>query len=49
MTPKTQEKYIRAYYLDEKTLKEVGDMYEVSKEAVRQGIKLGIESIRKHL
>lgn len=46
---KTQEKYIRAYYLDEKTLKEVGDMYEVSKEAVRQGIKLGIESIRKHL
>jgi len=46
---KTQEKYIRAYYLEEKTLKEVGDMYGVTREAVRQGIELGLSSIRKFI
>ena len=45
----TQEKYIRAYYLEEKTLKEVGETYGVSRQTVQEAIKLGLSSIRKYL
>ena len=41
-----QAKYIRGYYLEEKTLQEVGNTHSVSREAVRQGILKGLTSLR---
>ena len=46
---KIQERYIRAYYLEEKTLKEVGETYGVSRQTVQEAINLGLSSIRKYL
>jgi len=42
-----QKKYIISYYLEGHTLQEVGDKYGVSREAIRQGINSGIDTIKK--
>jgi RNA polymerase sigma factor (sigma-70 family) len=42
-----QSKYIKSYYLEEKTLQEVGNKYGVSREAVRQGISKGLDKLRQ--
>lgn len=41
-----QAKQIKMYYIDGMTLQQIGDTFSVSREAVRQSIKIGIEKIR---
>jgi len=36
------------YYFEEKTLSEIGDTFGVSREAVRQNIKRGLEIIKSY-
>jgi len=45
LTP-CQEKYIRARHLKGQTLQQIGDEYNVSKEAVRQGLEKGMKILR---
>ena len=42
-----QREYITAYYLDDQTLQEVGEKFGVSREAVRQCITKGIDTIKE--
>lgn len=41
-----QKQQIKMYYLDEMTLAEIGSRFSITREAVRQNIKKGIQSIR---
>ena len=41
-----QKKQIQMYYFEDKTLSEIGSEFGVSREAVRQNIKRGLETIR---
>jgi RNA polymerase sigma factor (sigma-70 family) len=41
-----QKRQIEMYYFEDKTLSEIGKSFGVSREAVRQNIKRGIETIR---
>ena len=41
-----QKKQIQMYYFEDKTLSEIGKVFGVSREAVRQNIKRGLESIK---
>jgi RNA polymerase sigma factor (sigma-70 family) len=43
----SQIKYIKGYYLEDKTLREVGELYGVSREAVRQGVEKGLEKLKE--
>jgi RNA polymerase sigma factor (sigma-70 family) len=43
-----QKKQIYMYYFEEKTLSEIGKNFNVSREAVRQNIKRGLELIRSY-
>lgn len=42
-----QKEQIRMYYYKDMTLQQIGDHYDVTKEAVRLNIKKGIDSIRQ--
>ena len=42
-----QKEQIRMYYFEDKTLSEIGKTFGVSREAVRQNIKRGLEIIKK--
>lgn len=42
-----QKKQIKLYYFENKTLSEIGKIYGVSREAVRQNIKRGLDLIRE--
>jgi RNA polymerase sigma factor (sigma-70 family) len=42
-----QKQQIRMYYFEDKTLSEIGQSFGVSREAVRQNIKRGLEIIKK--
>lgn len=41
-----QKQQIQMYYFEDKTLSEIGTVFGVSREAVRQNIKRGLETIR---
>lgn len=41
-----QKEQIKMYYLDEMTLAEIGAKFNITREAVRQNIKKGIQAIR---
>lgn len=43
-----QKNQIKLYYFENKTLSEIGKMYGVSREAVRQNIKRGLDLIREY-
>lgn len=43
-----QQEQIRMYYFEDKTLSEIGKEFGVSREAVRQNIKRGLDIIRSH-
>jgi len=43
-----QKQQIYMYYFEEKTLSEIGKEFDVSREAVRQNIKRGLELIRSY-
>jgi RNA polymerase sigma factor (sigma-70 family) len=43
-----QQQQIRMYYFEDKTLSEIGKVFGVSREAVRQNIKRGLDIIRAH-
>lgn len=43
-----QKKQIRMYYFEDKTLSEIGTVYGVSREAVRQNIKRGLDIIKSY-
>ena len=43
-----QKTQIKMYYFDEKTLSEIGETFGVSREAVRQNIKRGLEIIKSY-
>jgi RNA polymerase sigma factor (sigma-70 family) len=43
-----QKEQIRMYYFEDKTLSEIGKSFNVSREAVRQNIKRGLELIRSY-
>jgi RNA polymerase sigma factor (sigma-70 family) len=43
-----QKKQIYMYYFEDKTLSEIGKIFDVSREAVRQNIKRGLELIRSY-
>ena len=43
-----QKLQIQMYYLEDKTLSEIGKVFGVSREAVRQNIKRGLELIRSY-
>ncbi len=43
-----QQQQIRMYYFEDKTLSEIGKCFGVSREAVRQNIKRGLDIIRAH-
>lgn len=43
----SQVKYIKGYFLEDMTLREVGEIYGVSREAVRQGVEKGLEKLRE--
>lgn len=43
-----QKQQIRMYYFEDATLSEIGKRFGVSREAVRQNIKRGLELIRSH-
>jgi RNA polymerase sigma factor (sigma-70 family) len=42
-----QKKQINMYYLNEMTLSQIGKVYGVTREAVRQNIKKGIKAIQE--
>lgn len=44
---KKQKEQIEMYYFEDKTLSEIGKVFGVSREAVRQNIKRGLETIKK--
>jgi len=46
MLSEKQQQQIRMYYFDGKTLSEIGKQFGVSREAVRQNIKRGLDIIR---
>lgn len=41
-----QKEHIRLYYLDKYTLQQIADKYSLTKEAIRQSIMKGMDSIR---
>lgn len=43
-----QKKQIRLYYFEDKTLSEIGEIYGVSREAIRQNIKRGLDIIKSY-
>jgi RNA polymerase sigma factor (sigma-70 family) len=43
-----QKTQIKMYYFEEKTLSEIGETFGVSREAVRQNIKRGLEIIKSY-
>jgi RNA polymerase sigma factor (sigma-70 family) len=43
-----QQQQIKMYYFEDKTLSEIGKVFGVSREAVRQNIKRGLDIIRSH-
>lgn len=43
-----QKEYISAYYLEDKTLQEVGNQYNISRESVRQTIATGIKALKEY-
>lgn len=43
-----QKEQIRMYYFEEKTLSQIGKKYNVSREAIRQNIKRGLDLIRSY-
>lgn len=43
-----QKNQIKLYYFENKTLSEIGKIYGVSREAVRQNIKRGLDLIREY-
>jgi RNA polymerase sigma factor (sigma-70 family) len=43
-----QKDQIRLYYIEDETLSSIGKKYGVSREAVRQNIKRGLDIIRQH-
>ena len=46
LTPK-QSEYIKLYFFDEMTLEQIGKRFNITREAVRQGINKAYETIRK--
>ena len=44
-----QKKQIRMYYYDNKTLSEIGELFGVTREAVRQNINKGLDILRTTL
>ena len=42
-----QQKYIKMYYLEGRSLNEVGQYYGVSREAIRSNVKGGLDKIRR--
>lgn len=42
-----QSEYIRMYYFENKTFAEIGKKFNITREAVRQGIKKALEKIRE--
>jgi RNA polymerase sigma factor (sigma-70 family) len=44
---KKQKEQIEMYYFEDKTLSEIGKVFGVSREAVRQNIKRGLETIKR--
>jgi RNA polymerase sigma factor (sigma-70 family) len=44
-----QKDYIKLYYLDSKTFDFIGKKYEITREAVRQGLNKAISTIRSHI
>lgn len=43
---KKQREYIKLYYLNDYTFQEIGDMYGLTREAIRQSIIKGLNTIR---
>jgi len=43
-----QKQQIQMYYFEDKTLSEIGGVFGVSREAVRQNIKRGLETIKSY-
>ena len=43
-----QKEQIKMYYFDQQTLSKIGKSFGISREAVRQNIKRGLESIRNY-
>jgi RNA polymerase sigma factor (sigma-70 family) len=43
-----QKKQIHMYYFEDKTLSEIGEEFGVSREAIRQNIKRGLEIIKSY-
>jgi len=43
-----QQKYIQLYYFENKTFAEIGQMFNITREAVRQGIKKAFIKIREN-
>lgn len=43
-----QKKQIHMYYFEDKTLSEIGEVFGVSREAIRQNIKRGLEIIKSY-
>jgi RNA polymerase sigma factor (sigma-70 family) len=43
-----QKEQIQMYYFEEKTLSEIGEVFGVSREAVRQNIKRGLDIIKSY-
>ena len=43
-----QKKQIKMYYFEEKTLSEIGKEFGVSREAIRQSIKRGLDTIKAY-
>jgi len=44
-----QRNYIKSYYLNDNTLQEVGEIYGVTKEAIRQQVGKGIKKLQKEM
>ena len=44
-----QKKYIELYYFEHKTFAEIGKMFNITREAVRQGIKKAFIKIRENM
>lgn len=42
-----QSEYIKLYFFENNTFAEIGDKFNITREAVRQGIKKALEKIRK--
>lgn len=48
MLSEKQKEQIRMYYFEDMTLSEIGKVYNISREAVRQSIKRAFDTIRKY-